>query len=387
MKHSFHCVPIFPLIMCLIAAFFAQTPATKAQDPSLSQFFANRMYLNPAFTGMEAGLQVTLSTRNQWYAANKGYSFATASAEWQEDCLKSGFGIMITHAREGLAPMKTSAGSFSYSYLPSGATGNFHLGFQAGFIQKQLDWSKLTFSDQLDPVFGKIYASAMAAGNESVSVFDVAAGFVYRWDSKVRANSKVQKSFRSHIGLAFHHLISFFDEGPDASILKTDAEVPGRITIHGGTIIPLTFLRGVDNNLVLSPNFRFESQGAQPMNLKKSLTHFSGGLYAVFWKKFTAGALYHSRAPFAGAKHTNSITGAIGFGGNNDREGRKNPFYVGLSVDVNTSGLGLRSNNAYEVSFRYTFLGLKTYCDWKNAPTKGKRGSRNKPLPCPVFEY
>jgi len=372
--------------LCLFAVFFACLSSLKAQDPSLSQFFANRMYLNPAFTGMEEGLQVTLSSRNQWYAADKGYSFVTAAAELQEPCLNSGFGIMITHAREGLAPMKTTAGSLSYAFMPHNAFSNFHGGIQAGFIQKRLDWSSLTFSDQLDPVFGKIYDSAMAAGNESVSVFDVAAGFIYRWDSNIRSNAKTQKSFRSHIGIAMHHFVSLWGEGPDASILKTGAEIPGRITIHGGTIIPLTFLRGVNNNLVLSPNFRFESQGAQPANLKKSLTHFSGGLYVVFRKQFTAGALYHTRAPFAGAKHTNSVTGSIGFT-NQDGKAHKNPFYVGFSVDVNTSGLGLRSNNAYEFSYRYTFLGLKTYCDRKHAPTKGKRGKRNKPLPCPVFEY
>ncbi len=67
--------------------------AVKAQDPVLSQFFANRSYLNPAFTGLEDGLQISASARNQWFAADRGYSFVTTTAEWQEPLWNSGFGI------------------------------------------------------------------------------------------------------------------------------------------------------------------------------------------------------------------------------------------------------------------------------------------------------
>ena len=62
-RHLFCCV-------LLLHVLFAT-----AQDPFISQFFANRMYLNPAFTGIEDGLQANITARNQWYAADKGYSF------------------------------------------------------------------------------------------------------------------------------------------------------------------------------------------------------------------------------------------------------------------------------------------------------------------------
>jgi type IX secretion system PorP/SprF family membrane protein len=355
-----------------------------AQDPVLSQFFANRSYLNPAFTGLEDGLQISATARNQWYAADQGYSFFTTTAEWQEPCWNSGFGIAITHAQEGLAPMNASSAGLMYSYVIPAERQNWHFGFKYTYNQKQLDWSKLTFSDQLDPVFGNIYGSAVNPGQESVHYHDFNFGVVRRWDSKTRTNRKHQYSTRSHIGLAINHMASLFGVGPDESFLGTGAEVPARITLHGGTIIPLEFLQGVGRHLTLSPNFRFESQGPNPLNPAKSITLFSGGLYVVFLNQFTTGVLYHTRAPLAGAKHTNAVTIAAGFS-NQPQKKLKDNFYLGLSVDINTSGLGIRSNNIYELNLRYAFRGLKTFCD--RGQGKGRVRPKGKRLDCPHFAY
>jgi len=357
---------------------------THAQDPVLSQFFANRSYLNPAFTGLEDGLQLSATARNQWLAADRGYNFFTTTAEWQEPCWNSGFGITLAHAREGLAPMTSSAAGLMYSYMISSGRSNWHFGLKYSYNQKRLDWSKLTFSDQLDPVFGSIYGSAVALGSESIQFHDFSFGLVRRWDNKPRTSRKHQFNMRSHIGLAIHHMASLFGDGPDESFLGTGAEVPARITLHGGTIIPLEFLQGVGRHITLSPNFRFESQGPNPLNPAKSLTLFSGGLYVIFLNQFTTGVLYHSRAPLAGAKHTNSMTLSAGFSSQPQKK-KKDNFYLGLSVDVNTSGLGIRSNNVYELNLRYAFRGLKTFCE--RGQGSGRKPPRGKALDCPHFAY
>jgi type IX secretion system PorP/SprF family membrane protein len=368
--------------VCLLLCFGSSK--VHAQDPHLSQFFANRIYLNPAFTGIEEGLQVTTSVRNQWYAADKGYSFATVAAEWQEPCWRSAFGLMLTHSREGFAPLVSSGANLTYSYLVPLRNGNVHFGLQYAFNQKSLDWDGLTFSDQLDPVFGNIYATAAPfAGRESSSFHDFGFGTVYRWDTKIKSNGSSLRSFRSHIGLSINHLASFLGRGPDESFLKTGAEVPARITLHGGTIIPFTFLRGVGNKLIVSPNFRFESQGASALNFNKSLTQFSGGLYIIFLNQFTTGMLYHSRSSFSGSKHTNTVTFSGGFSSQPQGDS-KNSFYIGLSVDVNASGLGVRSNNTYELNFRYAFKGVRTFCQRGHTSNKYKR---NESMPCPHFAY
>lgn len=372
---------IHSLPLCSILLLFSSF--IKAQDPVLSQFFANRTWLNPAFTGMEDGLQFNATARNQWLAADRGYNFFTATAEWQEPCWHSGFGLTLAQAREGLAPLASTSAGLMYSYTAPTNSGNWHFGLKYSFNEKRLDWGGLTFSDELDPVFGDIYESVVASGSETVHFHDFAFGVVRRWDSRTKSNGRSKYSLRSHFGLAIHHMASLFGDGPDESFLRTGSEVPARITIHGGTIIPLEILQGVGRKIVLSPNFRFESQGPHPFNPGKSLTLFSGGLYVIFLNQFTTGVLYHSRAPLAGARHTNSMTFAAGFS-SQPKTSKKDAFYLGFSVDVNASGLGIRSNNIYELNLRYAFRGLKTFCDRK--PGGGNRG-RRKAMDCPDFAY
>lgn len=372
-----------PSLLCGLLLVCAS--ALPAQDPVLSQFFANRSYLNPAFTGIEQGLQLTTTARNQWLAADRGYRFYTAAAEWQEPCWRSGFGFMVGHAREGLAPLASSHAGLLYSYVAPTNRGNWHFGLKYSINQRRLDWSGLTFSDELDPVFGDIYESIVASGRESVMFHDFAFGIIRRWDSKTLSNGKNRYSLRSHFGLAVNHAASLLGDGPDESFLRTGAEVPARITLHGGTIIPFEFLRGVGRKITLSPNFRIETQGFRPLDLSKSLTLFSGGLYVIFLNQFTAGVLWHSRSPLAGAKHTNSMTFAAGFS-SQPQDTKKDNFYLGLSVDVNASGLGIRSNNIYELNFRYAFRGRKTFCERGHGRNR-KPWGRGKVMDCPEFAY
>ncbi len=376
--------PMSKPIFYFLAVFVLFGSRVLAQDPVLSQFFANRSYLNPAFTGLEEGLQVSASARNQWLAADRGYNFLTTTAEWQEPCWNSGFGLEITHAQEGLAPLISSSAGLMYSYLIPTQQGDWHFGLKYNFTQRRLDWSGLTFSDELDPVFGDIYESVVTSGRETVFFNDFSFGVVRRWDTKTRTNRKQKFSRRSHIGLAINHLASLFGDGPNDSFLGTGGEVPARITLHGGTIIPLEFLQGVGRQITVSPNFRFESQGPQPLNPAKSITLFSAGVYVIFLNQFTTGVLYNTRAPFAGAKHTNSFSVSAGFS-SQPQGTKKNAFYLGLSVDVNASGLGLNSNNIYELNVRYAFRGLKNFCE--RGQGTGKKSSRGKSLDCPQFVY
>ena len=58
---------IFSLI--LIAAFFCiPTQKAYAQDPEFTQFYANPLYLNPAFAGTGRCPRIIMNYRNQWPA-------------------------------------------------------------------------------------------------------------------------------------------------------------------------------------------------------------------------------------------------------------------------------------------------------------------------------
>ncbi len=338
---------------------FAFISPVYAQDNVLSQFFANRIYLNPAFAGLEKGLQFTASVRSQWLRTDGGYKFSAVAIEWQEPCWRSGFGLSIASANEGIAPLKTAGAALTYSYNVPLRRGDIHFGVEYSYNQKTIDWDRLTFSDQLDPVFGSVFSTGATVGVNKIDYHDFDMGIVWRSDSKLIGGKRSIKRFRTHLGVALSHLGSLFGQGPDESFLESNTEVPARITIHGGTIIPLVYMVGSTHKVVISPNFRLESQGFNPLNLKQSLTLFSGGAY------------YHSRAPIPGRKHTNAATFSIGFT-QNEKKAKKQTYYIGLSADVNASGIGVRSGNVYELNLRYNFRKIRAICEQKHAATTRK---------------
>ena len=53
-----------PVLFILLAISF--TLEVKAQDPEFTQFYANPLYLNPAFAGSARCPRIVMNYRNQW---------------------------------------------------------------------------------------------------------------------------------------------------------------------------------------------------------------------------------------------------------------------------------------------------------------------------------
>ena len=68
MKQIFRILGVF----CFLLVF---TTEVKAQDPAFSQFYANPIYLNPAFAGASPGgcPRTTLNYRDQWPGIGRTY--------------------------------------------------------------------------------------------------------------------------------------------------------------------------------------------------------------------------------------------------------------------------------------------------------------------------
>ena len=54
-----------------------------AQDPKFSQFYANPIYLNPAFAGTNVCGRLHLNIRDQWPAIQGAYAAYSASYDQQ----------------------------------------------------------------------------------------------------------------------------------------------------------------------------------------------------------------------------------------------------------------------------------------------------------------
>src|SRR5690606_27230107 len=72
-----------------------------AQDPQFTQFYANPLYLNPAFAGTARCPRVVMNYRNQWPALTGTFVTTSASYDQHVDGMMGGLGRLVTHDQAG----------------------------------------------------------------------------------------------------------------------------------------------------------------------------------------------------------------------------------------------------------------------------------------------
>ncbi len=349
-----------------------------AQDPSFSQFYANRVYLNPALTGLDGGLSFSGIYRLQWKNVDTGFETYSASVELQEPALRSSFGLTVYQDVEGLMQLKTNSIGLSYAYMiPVSEKHNIHIGMTAAWTQRSVDWSKIIFSDQLDPVFGVVRPSTVIPGLESTSYTDFNLGAVWRFDHDLKLGSRIFRDARTSIGISLSHAANIFgSSGVDESLQGLDSRTPPRLTIHAGSIIPAIIIGNGKNKIAFSPNLKYDIQGDQLLNPKQNFQVFSYGMYALFGGVYI-GALYQNKFLAAGTKHTNAMILTFGaYVDSGKRDAHK--LFVGFSYDANVTGVGTPAGGVYELAFRWTL---------SDGPSLFARQGRSssKPLDCYHF--
>lgn len=301
-----------------------------AQDPQFTQFYANPLYLNPAFAGTARCPRVALNYRNQWPALTG--TFVTTSASYDQDVrgLMGGLGLLVTNDQAGKGTLSTTTVSGIYSYTQAiSRKFSIKAGFQATYFQKSLDWNKLTFGDMIDPRMGFVYSTNDVPRGGTVSNADFSAGILGYTDI-------------FFVGFAANHLTE-----PNESLIVGTSKLPMKLTAHAGAAIPLGMKGkyGVPKTR-LSPNILYQQQAAfRQLNLGMYVDH--GPIMAGVW--------YRSRDAFIAL---------IGF--------HTDKFKFGYSYDVTTSKLTTATAGSHEVS-----LTLQFDC-------KRKR-RKVRTVPCPTF--
>src|SRR4051812_27357085 len=86
-------LPIFLAFSCCCLLLLSAV-SVKGQDPHFTQFYANPLYLNPAFAGSAHCPRITLNYRNQWPALQGQFITASFSYDQQIPSISSGIGLM-----------------------------------------------------------------------------------------------------------------------------------------------------------------------------------------------------------------------------------------------------------------------------------------------------
>jgi type IX secretion system PorP/SprF family membrane protein len=227
----------------LILVFIALCGTVLAQDPEFTQFYANPLYLNPAFAGSARCPRVSLNYRNQWPALSGTFITYTASYDQHVEALGGGIGLLVLNDKAGEGTLTTTNISGMYSYqLNVNREFSIRFGMQGTYAQKKVDWDKLTFGDMIDPRFGFIYETQEVRPNTNKSFWDFSAGIL-------------GYSSQFYGGIAVNHLTE-----PEEFYIKAaeGSRLPMKITAHAGAIIPIGGRR--DNSMYISPNFIWQKQ-------------------------------------------------------------------------------------------------------------------------------
>jgi type IX secretion system PorP/SprF family membrane protein len=316
----------------------------RGQDPHFTQYYANPLYLNPAFAGSDICPRFSMNYRNQFpnFGAYQTYS---ASYDQYVDAVKGGLGLLILRDDAGNGTLSTTEISGIYSYhLKVSRKFTVLAGFQGTLRSRSLNWGDFTFPDQIDPFYGFVLPSSeVPPGSTTNTHFDLSFGAM-----------GYTKNF--YLGLALHHITQ-----PNEAFFSTSA-LPTKFTAHVGANIPLG-KRRLHNEVLnyLIPNITFQTQGP------------SGD-------SFAAGSFMQVNYSLAFMR--NGIAGGLGFRQNSVNvdallinfgfmpEGQA--WRIGYSYDYTISEFSNAGGGAHEIALAYQF------------PCRVKK-KRLRAIKCPKF--
>ena len=88
-------------IALFAALMFGVGQGASAQDVIFSQFYANPLYMNPAFAGSKVCPRISINYRAQWPALVSAFTTVAASYDQYIDALHGGVGGIVMADRQG----------------------------------------------------------------------------------------------------------------------------------------------------------------------------------------------------------------------------------------------------------------------------------------------
>ncbi len=173
----------FKLILYILLTSLSITEV-KAQDPIFTQYFLVPESLNPAFTGTLITGYTGLIHRSQWPNENRRidteYAFVNTPIGREREM---GLGLTILNQREVFTSYNYTQinGAFSYN-VNLNDNWRFRLGLEAGYGNKNFNFSNLLLEDQIDTNDGTINGGTIDTGilnyNNKISFLDISSGIL-----------------------------------------------------------------------------------------------------------------------------------------------------------------------------------------------------------------
>jgi type IX secretion system PorP/SprF family membrane protein len=324
---------------------------TYGQDIHFSQFQTQPMTQNPALVGVKFDFAANVNYKDQWRQIGSPYKTfgASADSKLNKHAIDRGFfaaGVNFFSDRAGDSKMGTTQGNFALAYHVKVAEHQtFGLGLMGGFAQRSLDYTHLTWGNQYD---GTNYDGAITSGeNFGASSFahsDFAAGLVYNYNNKDgHINVTDNHDLKFNAGFSVYHL-----SRPKYSYLGANHRLYMKFVLHADALISIA-----DTRYAFLPGVMIYYQG-------KAKELLVGGMFRIKLQQ--------------DSKYTGYKNGsAISIGGYLRARDAFTPmvlfefhqFAMGVSYDVNISGLNQATNTRGGLELTLRFTNKNPFMDGK----------------------
>lgn len=296
--------------------------AVNAQDPEFSQFYANQLYLNPAFAGSKICPRISFNYRNQWNGQQGGIATNSFSYDQYSDVLKGGVGVMVMRDNVTNRLLVNNQVSFMYAYhLKLSRKHTLNFGIQASLVNKSVDLSRFQFGDQLNFNQISIGSTSESMLNDSKTYADFSAGLLLHGENLFA-------------GISVFHVTQ-----PNESFFENNVNnLPLRISLHGGYQFRFNERNKYRQTSTLTTSMLIRHQRVSVTNsefVKSDFTHYLIGVYYSVGI-FSVGTWY---------RFGDSFITTLGL------EYKSVKF--GYSFDYTTSRYGMSNGGAHEISLQF----------------------------------
>ena len=248
-------------ISLIIIATFVSSLKLYAQDIQFSQFYANVLYLNPAFTGNSHATRIIGHQRLQWPGLDAHYITSFVSLDHYFNKYRSGLGIYFLNDRQGSNILTSNEVSLLYAYEQPIATNlTIRAGAKVNYVSRSVNYSVLTFPDQFNNN-GYVGASSQNIGNDRNQYFDISTGLIL-YSNKFWA------------GIAYDHMNT-----PNQSFYNNEALLPYKLDFTAGYRIDIQKsepekYNNTQSDIYLTPTVHYKTQGKSDQ--------FDAGVYLLY---------------------------------------------------------------------------------------------------------
>ncbi len=284
-----------------------------AQEVQFSQLFADRMYLNPAYAGIDYCPRFLVEYRNQWPGVQFPYVTYNATFDKYVESLHGGIGLRIMKDDQGGGTFNQLSADLIYAYEAKIRDKMLlRFAFEASVFQQSTNFNDLVFSSMIDPAQGIIFPSGESFSQDKFISPDFSAGILFRYD-------------KYFFGFSANHI-------PQNLVAGHNEYLPLKLTAHLGAIIPVFKNDPKQANFSFEPNIVFIKQ--QNLNMLYYGTYFD-------IKEMSFGLFYRQNIEF----HFDALVASFHM--------RLKKMTIGYSYDVTLSKFIKQTLGAHELSLVY----------------------------------